>query len=457
MYSEICTIEVFTSKLNEYKANKNFLFRGQTIDHPSFCTSFDRKGCVPIQKSKWEYYCYNALKTVLGADIYASLSYSDMLVFVDSMLQHYGWRSMRLDVTKSIDVSIFFACFQFVGEKIYQMVNDCYDNPVIEPVLTAEYKVSSEQYGYIYVFDINMIHNNKDLVLTDLTKGLINPQCRPVRQASCVISSFPKPIDNELKLCLFEVLKVKLEILLEYCKENEIAEMEMFPPASEDIIYNLLLNMPSKTIITEKGIQSEFYRRELDIPEYHYNLVKIQPPAKAYYSRFWIFENLSNFESDPQGVIVNNFVYYKCFTVDFFHFFSKEGNYLNMPEFIAFMRERKRVVLEFDNLFKYYISSPTTYQKGILFTLDDNLIGVYEIVMDWAGKEPQGFGQLLPRFYQIISDTEVCPARKSDDCQCNDDDRHLHKLLVGKYFAQMIKAGYLKVTREATNIFYVTA
>ncbi|MEA4848784.1 MAG: hypothetical protein VB106_16255, partial [Clostridiaceae bacterium] len=306
-----------------------------------------------------------------------------------------------------------------------------------------------------YIFDIDQIKHNSKLCFVDLTNGLINDHCRPVKQSGCVVSAFRRVIEDELSSSILEVLKVKSPILLEYCSDCKMSENLLFPTADEDIIYQFLLSLPSKEFIDGKRSRSGFYLKELDIPEYHYRLRKIQSPAKAYYSTFWIYDNLHNFEKACSQISSRNYAYYKCNSDDCFRYFSKRGKYFEMPDFIGLVRKQKDIILEFDNIFRYFSSSITEYQKAIRFTLEDNLIGVHEIVINWAGKKPSGFGELMPRYYKIISDSEVSPVRRNNDCPCNDDDRHLHGLLVGKYFAQMLSEGYLSITHEDERTYLV--
>lgn len=453
MFTDVNTKVDFNEKINEYNS-KNYVFRGQVKDYP-FATSFERQTCIPSQKARWEYYCYNAFKMILPIEIYQTMNYDEMSTYIDSLLQHYGWRSMQLDITKNIDVAAFFACHIYIGKTIFQATEDYDENFVIEKISTAEYTDNLEDYGYIYIFDIEQIKRNKKLCFVDLTDGIINDNCRPVKQSGCVVSSFPRYIENEISPSVLEVIKVKSAVLLEYCSECKMSVDLLFPTADEDLIYQFLLSLPSKEFIDSENKKTGFYLKELDIPDYHFILRKIQSPAKAYYSTFWIYDNLQYFERGRTQIRSKNYTYYKCNSDDCFGYFSEKGNYLEMPCLISLVREKNDIILEFNNIFRYFASSITEYQKAVRFKLKDNLIEVREIVIDWAGKSPFGFGELMPRYYKIISDSEISPVRLNNDCPCNDDDRHLHGLLVGKYFTQLLSEGYFNITQEAERTYLV--
>src|SRR5687768_9641214 len=90
------------------------LFRGQTDFYThengevSVPTTFERKGCVPPLMIKWSHYAQEALRVFRGGhDHDLSLSLSQAL------LQHYGWRSFFIDLTKSPEVACWFASHAF--------------------------------------------------------------------------------------------------------------------------------------------------------------------------------------------------------------------------------------------------------------------------------------------------------------------------------------------------------
>lgn len=458
--TDINTPADFSKKVTAYN-KKRYVFRGQIKDHP-FKTSFERNECTDsYQKAKWEYYCYYAFKMGLSPEIYKAMNYEDMLIYIDSLLQHYGWRSRQLDITKSIAVAAFFASHKYtkdyMKDGIFSLTEDYDGNFIIEKVSAAKYEDSKEECGYIYIFDMDQIQHCQGLSFVDLSNGLIDKQCRPVKQSGCVVSSAPpKAMDSFLSSTVVEVLRVKLPILLEYCSSCKINENWLFPTTEQDGIYRFLLNLPSKEFINSNGNKTNFYLKELDIPEYHYQFKKTHPPTKAYFSCFWIYDNLHSFKRNCAQANSKDYTYYKCNSDDCFPLFSKEGQYLQMPDLIALMRKQKNVILEFNSIFPCSsMRSTTDYQKGISFVLDKNVISVSQLVIGWAGTTPLGFGELMPRYYKIISDCEVAPLRQDNDCPCNDDDRHLHDLLVGKYFAQMLSEGYLVASHERDQVFFV--
>lgn len=454
-YSELLNV------IQKYNNQQKYVFRGQAQNHPtkgypySFSVTFERHGCIPSAKSKWEYYCYNALKMIFGQDIYEKLPYHQMLTYVDALLQHYGWRSMQLDVSKSINAALYFAGYSYNQKDIIVSMQDYAGNPVMDVGRKAFYSENTNEFGYIFIFDKDILISNTHVNFTDLTIANIHNDCRPVRQQGCVISTFPYPIDDEIINSIHEVYKIKAELLVAYCNNHHIDQTSLFPSESEDHIYSFLLSLPRKEAVLDKGKKSGFFIKDLDIPEYGSTDIKRKSPSTAFYSSFWIFDNIGDFEKDNTGVLPKNYTYYKC-QADFYHYFSKEGSYYEMPDFISLIRAKKEIILEFDNIYRHYSTSQTQYQKGIRFVLTDKVIAVYEIFVNYAGRNILGFGELIPRYYKIISDIEVVPIRIEGDCPCDDHDRHLHKLLVGKYFAQMLKEGYLSEKQEIDHVYVIS-
>ena len=110
----ITTIEEL--RVVEQRFASGFLFRGQVKHYfdetgaPSFPTSFERKGCVPPLMQKWLYFA-RALLRAVSEDKYEDISDE----FVQAILQHYGWRSFYIDLTKSLAVACWFAAVMDVS------------------------------------------------------------------------------------------------------------------------------------------------------------------------------------------------------------------------------------------------------------------------------------------------------------------------------------------------------
>jgi hypothetical protein len=213
-------------KILVYNDNPNFVFRGQvenysTDKYPySFLTSFDRTECIPSLHFKWNYYCLMAFKELIGPENYGFISQKEKLLYTEAILQHYGWRSMQLDLSSKFDVSLFFAGYQFEMIHQYQIVEDCYESGVIESVDLASYSKSNREYGYIYVFDRKLLLTKADARLVDLS-NIEFENIRPYRQKGWVLSSFPKQINEITSPALVKVLIIKTDLIVKYCQEKK--------------------------------------------------------------------------------------------------------------------------------------------------------------------------------------------------------------------------------------------
>ncbi|MBZ0099182.1 MAG: FRG domain-containing protein, partial [Taibaiella sp.] len=103
-------------QLNAFLCNakKSWLYRGQVSHYTddqgnvSLPSSFDRLGCLPRDMFAWTHYSKLLLST------FSKIDYFDQdKSRSQAILQHYGWRSFFIDLTRSFDVSCWFAANEF--------------------------------------------------------------------------------------------------------------------------------------------------------------------------------------------------------------------------------------------------------------------------------------------------------------------------------------------------------
>ncbi|MFM0465802.1 FRG domain-containing protein, partial [Paraburkholderia sediminicola] len=115
---------------------------------PSFPTSFERKGCVPPLMQKWLYFARAIIRAVSGA------KYEDISdEFVQAILQHYGWRSFYIDLTKSLAVACWFASHQYSEKRTINMCENHEEDPVWLVHTQASYAEVTSGQGHLYVID----------------------------------------------------------------------------------------------------------------------------------------------------------------------------------------------------------------------------------------------------------------------------------------------------------------
>jgi hypothetical protein len=128
------------------------LFRGQTREYlrtdggPDLRSSFDRHGCIPDRMLKWWQYS----RFILGTYIKAFDAESDISTD-QAILQHYGWRSFFLDASSSARVACWFAGHKYETKRSGELVEDCWEDPVIAMREEAWYEDADRQVGCLYV------------------------------------------------------------------------------------------------------------------------------------------------------------------------------------------------------------------------------------------------------------------------------------------------------------------
>lgn len=125
--------------LSNYR--EGFLFRGQTGHYltdaglVSIPTSFQRHGCIPPLMFKWTHYAKALIRAV------SDENYFDMSIELpQAILQHYGWRSFFVDVTKKPAVACWFASNQYVSRRQIHMSENWEENPVWLRHLEADFE-----------------------------------------------------------------------------------------------------------------------------------------------------------------------------------------------------------------------------------------------------------------------------------------------------------------------------
>ena len=162
----INSVSELEENLEKYK--DGFLFRGQTGHYLnnsgqiSIPTSFKRHGCIPPVMLKWTHYSKSLLRAFDGED-YHNL---DMGIS-QAILQHYGWRSFYIDLTKDSHVACWFASHKYIENKRLFMCEDFEENPVWLAHKEAEY-IDSPDNGHIYVIDVEYLKEN-NITIHDLT------------------------------------------------------------------------------------------------------------------------------------------------------------------------------------------------------------------------------------------------------------------------------------------------
>jgi len=279
------TLSEFSELLESF--DDSYLFRGQVNHYENLqglteiTTSFFRQGCHSPTMFKWTHYA-QALLRAMSSELYEDISIETS----QAILQHYGWRSFFVDVSKSAQIACWFASNQFNQKRSIHMSEDWQESPVWLVYNQASY-APVETDGHIYVFNINTL-KELELKLHDLTEMIAEGFTpRHLCQKGCLIG----PIQNAMPESAIEFhLIVKNTVLKEVCSLANLDSTEkLFPGPKLDTFLKLLREVPWKRINIDSPIPT--YTRGLQLPEYEVEYSKWIDPKVALFNNFWVSDN----------------------------------------------------------------------------------------------------------------------------------------------------------------------
>ena len=239
------------------------MFRGQ-IKHfedkdgsPSINTSFDRNGCNPPKMLKWQHYAKEILRALSGPD---GVAFGHL---PDAILQHYGWRSFFVDVTKSPAVAAWFASHVYTSGKPVIAMTESVNEEFVMLVHNAPKYVPAEKSGSIYIISKTKAQTN-GATFVDLTEI----ECEDTKpRFHAQQGGLIGPFSRLSPAAVLERWEVPATVLREFAAEGGLKRTEdLFPPREKDIFLNLLLAVPW----VNREAKDPIFRRGLDIPEYDY-------------------------------------------------------------------------------------------------------------------------------------------------------------------------------------------
>lgn len=395
------------------------LYRGQTQHYPgsgnapSLSTSFQRKGCVPDLMIKWAYYAKRALQHLVRG-----WKDTDDIATNQAILQHYGFRSFFLDASGDPRVAAWFASNNFESKASVNLVEDCFEDPVLLRTLDARF-VPTDRMGHVYLIcrkalrqsEIQAVH------LSEIATHQGAP--RYVRQDAYMVGPLTQSgLGGDCILCH---ITAPAEVFRDFA--GEYSAGWLFPEPSEDPVYRELLAMPWEKMrhIPDDGLEA--FRRSLELPEYSYNLRKHMPPESAMYRPFWT-RNLPT----PPGCLtatVTQIVQILCGS-SLFH--GVGASRVILPHLNKLLEECDEISIELDGL--VYHGMGTRYGKGVgIAKLPDNIVSVFEYGVDHPGLRIMGIGRFYGMHYRIKENGGWVRVLHKDDCTCGSEHAENFELL----------------------------
>lgn len=396
--------------------SEDSLFRGQVqhfedpVGAPSITTSFDRHGCVPPKMLKWTHYAKELFRVLSGPGHEIPKHYPD------AILQHYGWRSFYVDVTKSPAVAAWFASHIYTkGNLVVEMTEDA-DEAFVLLAHNAPKYVSAEKPGHIYIVSKSKAQTG-DAVFVDLTEI----ECEDTKprfhsQQGGLIGPLSKRLAPEAVL---EHWIVPAAVLRDFAAEAGLRQTEdLFPPREQDIFLKLLLAVPWEHVGTDAKFPA--FRRGLDIPEYDYRTTRRYSSDTAFSRRKWLSRQDHLGRYSLLGSALRLGVGEESF---YYHVDSPPEK---LPRLAKLLGESQVVVIETDGI----VRAPEgargdEYTKGIvLHSAEGGLVHVSELAAKHPGTKLTGARALAPWTYRLDSDGTFVRQPHEHDCPCNNPGRH---------------------------------
>ena len=416
----IATIEELRTV--EQRFANGFLFRGQVKHYfnetgaPSFPTSFERKGCVPPLMQKWLYFARALIRAVSGAN-YEDISDE----FVQAILQHYGWRSFYIDLTKSLAVACWFASHQHSEKRTINMCENHEEDPVLLVHTQASFGEVTGGKGHLYVIDIAALKAG-GIGLHDLDE--INMEGGPLRfhaQHACLAGIVRHlPPDS-----VVAHLTIENSVLLQRCIEAGLNNTsDLFPSAKTDFILCALLDIPWKRVFKDR-MQIPVFHRGLDLPEYQVEFTKHLPPQTILYDEFWL---------DEQRRSIPDLASFRFYRMPETAYYGSPTATFSLPEVTKLLDEHGAFVVELDAPIRPPERSDSyVCEKGIFVQrTDDGLVKVTALLIGHPTNVPSGGGVSAGWFYNLEGDVWK-KAKHVDECPCNNDlvhERHFNLLRI---------------------------
>lgn len=411
-----------------------FLFRGQTAFYldgdgkVSIPTSFERHGCVPPTMLKWSRYASEMLRVFNGGHDH------DLPIEVpQALLQHYGWRSFYIDLTRRSDVASWFASMKFMQSIEVHVAEDCDGASLMCGVRSASYEPWLES-GYVFAVDQSVLEHVEGAKVVDLVATISADF--PTRFSAQEALLFG-PCERLPHECIVACLKAPAALLSGYSASNSaMSVLDLFPPRGQDFFLSGLLSTP----FIERGRVDEslpVFGRDLDLPEYDVEFTKRHPQSIAFYSPVWV--------ADKAGFGLREDEVCHIKVADFVLYGSGRGATEDLSPLLGMIGSAKMAVIEASGLLRHIESfRGTTYLKGVVLSfVSTDVVCVSELIVDHPGCSIAGMGIEMGVHYRVRSG-RLERLESDEDCTCNNPFKHELHLNVLKLVSDQVSRGFIK-------------
>jgi len=212
-------------------AKNSVMFRGQVLDKPLIPSllrgtqqsSSRVPGCIPQLTTNW-----NVCAERIDSEFHTSES---SRIEIQAIMQHYGYRSLMIDVTSDPEVALWFALHRFTSEQSPFFI----ENELRSAVFQWSRYVPC-QTGFVYLLKMPQSH---DYEYVDLTQVMPSDAARIHKQKAGSIICSRKPAD--------ELIVAKLKVFDNgWFRDSRLdtKTTNLFPLPSVDRFYRKLCTVP---------------------------------------------------------------------------------------------------------------------------------------------------------------------------------------------------------------------
>jgi hypothetical protein len=375
---------------------------------------------------QWQHYAKELFRVLSGPETTTESHYPD------AILQHYGWRSFYVDVTKSPAVAAWFASHAYeCGKPVVEMTEGANEEFVML-VHNAPKYVPTEKPGTIYIISKEMAQTDGGLFV-DLTEI----ECEDTKprfhtQQGGLIGPFSRLSPS----AVLERWVVPSAVLREFAAEAGLKRTEdLFPSREDDIFLNLLLAVPWEHVGGKPG--DPIFARGLDIPEYDYRPTRRYLSNTAFSRREWLSR------SDHLGAssLLGPAVRFGMREVSFYY--NVDNPIQRFERIVKLLNEHPVIVIEIDGIVRGPEGSRgDEYAKGIIIhRAAENMVHISELAVRHPGTKMLGARALAPWTYQITENGAFARHPHKDDCPCNNPGRHEHLFRYAQVFELLLREG----------------
>ncbi|WP_347093706.1 hypothetical protein [Sphingomonas parapaucimobilis] len=271
--------------------------------------------------------------------------------------------------------------------------------------------------GHLYVFDKRNAHS--DVGLIDLRAlNVEGARARTTAQQAWLLGMLHR--QGVPERCFAAHVRGPRSVFRDYAREEGIVVTnDLFPSSLEDPILRALLGLPWKKVKgSDDGGMIAFFRRALELPEYHESFVKIAPPSTAFFegARVADFGPVDGVRGEHLVMSVSDIALFGIAHEPVMHF----------PKVLSLMAARPGLVFEIDELIQHAnMNGEILYQKGIaLMAHAPDLIELGELMVQHPGRTMSAAGMVRGWFYSVSDDGLWKRVEHPDQCPCRSERTH---------------------------------